>query len=95
MASALAWAALASLSVLPSHAQADHAAEMLARINAARVEQGLFPFALSDKLSAAAQAHSKDMASRGRVDRNSSDGSTPQSRILNAGYSQWATGPGG
>ena len=93
MACALACAALVRLSVLPSHAQADPAADMLARINAVRVAQGLPPFALSDKLTAAAQAHSKDMASRGRVDRSGSDGSTPKSRILNAGYGQWTIGP--
>jgi len=33
------------------------------------------------------------MASKGRVDRTGSDGSTPKSRILNAGYGQWTIGP--
>jgi uncharacterized protein YkwD len=89
----LACAALNRIWVVPSAAQADPAAEMLAHINAARVAQGLPPYALSDKLTAAAQAHSKDMASKGRVDRTGSDGSTPKSRILNAGYGQWTIGP--
>ena len=93
IACALTCAALVRLSVLPSNAQADPAIEMLTRINAARVAQGLPPFALSDKLTAAAQAHSKDMASKARVDRSGSDGSTPKSRILNAGYGQWTIGP--
>ena len=85
--------ALALLSTIPSAAQADPAAELLARINAARVANGLPPYALNDKLTAAAQAHSKDMASKGKVDRAGSDGSTPKSRILAAGYGQWTIGP--
>jgi uncharacterized protein YkwD len=84
---------LIRLSVTPSAAQADLAAELLVRINAARVAQGLPPYALNDKLNGAAQAHSKDMAATGRVDRAGSDGSTPKSRILAAGYSQWSIGP--
>jgi len=93
MACVLTCAVLNRISVAPSAAQADPAAEMLARINAVRVAQGLPPFALSDKLTAAAQAHSKDMASKSRVDRTGSDGSTPKSRILDAGYGQWTIGP--
>jgi uncharacterized protein YkwD len=85
--------ALARSPVIPSAAQADPAAELLGRINAARVANGLPPYALNDKLTAAAQAHSKDMASKGKVDRAGSDGSTPKSRILSAGYGQWTIGP--
>jgi len=85
--------ALTGLPISRSAAQADPAVEMLARINAARLAQGLAPYALSDKLAAAAQAHSKDMAANARVDRAGSDGSTPKSRILNAGYGQWTIGP--
>lgn len=84
---------LARSPVLPATAQASPAVELLARINAVRVAQGLPPYALSDKLTAAAQAHSKDMLSTGRVDRTGSDGSTPTSRVLAAGYGQWASGP--
>ena len=80
-------------SALPASAQADLAVELLTRINATRVAQGLPPYALSDKLTAAAQAHSKDMLSTGRVDRTGSDGSTPASRILAARYGQWSNGP--
>jgi hypothetical protein len=78
---------------LPSAAQADPAAEMLARINAVRVAQKLPPYAYSEKLSAAAQVHSKDMAAAGKVDRTGTDGSSPKSRILAAGYGQWTIGP--
>jgi uncharacterized protein YkwD len=84
---------LVRYSVSPSAAQADLAIELLARINAARAAQGLAPYALSDKLATAAQNHSKDLAATGRVDRTGSDGSTPKSRILAAGYSQWTIGP--
>jgi len=85
--------ALAHSSISPSAAQADPAGELLGRINAARVANGLPPYALNDKLTTAAQAHSKDMASKGKVDRVGSDGSTPKSRILSAGYGQWTIGP--
>ena len=84
---------LARSPVLPAAAQADPAVELLARINTVRVAQGLPPYALSDKLTAAAQAHSKDMLSTGRVDRTGSDGSTPTSRSLAAAYGQWEGGP--
>jgi len=85
--------ALAALPVVSSSAQADPVTDMLARINVARVTNGLPPYYLNDKLTAAAQAHSKDMASRGRVDRNGSDGSVPRTRALAAGYGQWSNGP--
>ena len=86
-------ATLVRFSVSPSAAQTDLAIELLARINAARAAQGLAPYALSDKLTTAAQNHSKDLAATGRVDRTGSDGSTPKSRILAAGYGQWTIGP--
>ena len=92
LACAVALAVLQAVA-LPSAAQADLAAEMLARINAARVAQGLPPYAYNEKLAAAAQAHSKDMAAAGKVDRAGADGSSPKSRILAAGYGQWTIGP--
>ncbi len=92
LACAVALAVLQAVA-FPSAAQADPAAEMLARINAARVAQGLPPYAYNEKLATAAQAHSKDMAAAGKVDRTGADGSSPKSRILAAGYGQWAIGP--
>ena len=92
MACAVALAVL-PIAALPSAAQADPAAEMLARINAVRIAQKLPPYAYSEKLAAAAQAHSKDMAAAGKVDRAGTDGSSPKSRILAAGYGQWTIGP--
>lgn len=86
-------ATLARLSIVPSAAQGDPAAELLVHINAARLAQGLAPYALNEKLTTVARAHSQDMAATGRVDRAGSDGSTPKSRILSVGYSQWAIGP--
>jgi len=84
---------LAGLSARSAAAQTDLVRDLLTRINAARVARGLPPYALSDKLTAAAQAHSKYMASTGKVDRTGADGSTPKSRILAAGYGQWSIGP--
>ncbi len=85
--------ATVNMPAIPAVAQADPVAELLTRINAARISSGLPPYALNAKLTAAAQAHSKDMASRSKVDRAGSDGSTPKSRILSAGYGQWTIGP--
>jgi uncharacterized protein YkwD len=93
LAALLACVLLAQAPRQTSSAQTDPAADLLARINAARLANGLPPYALSDKLAAAAVAHSKDMAAKGRVDRNGSDGSTPRSRVVAAGYGQWAIGP--
>jgi len=78
---------------VPSTAQADAVTDLLSRINAVRLANGLPPYPLNDKLTAAAQAHSKDMAAQSKVDRTGSDGSTPRSRILAAGYGQWTIGP--
>ena len=93
LACLVACVVLIQLGPQPVTAQADPAAELLARINAVRKTNGLPPYALNDKLTAAAQAHSKDMVSKGKVDRAGSDGSTPKSRILAAGYGQWTIGP--
>jgi hypothetical protein len=92
MACAVALAVL-PVAAFPSAAQSDPAAEMLARINAVRIAQKLPPYAYSEKLAGAAQAHSKDMAASGKVDRAGTDGSSPKSRILAAGYGQWTIGP--
>jgi uncharacterized protein YkwD len=44
------------------------------------------PLALDALLGNAAAAHARDMASRGRMSHEGSDGSTPQVRITRAGY---------
>ncbi len=70
-------------------AQADPVSDLLGRINALRTQSGLLPLAVSDKLTAAAQRHSTDMATYGFVDHTGSDGSTMDSRIRASGYGFW------
>ena len=59
--------------VQPTAAQSNPAAQVLSRINALRVQNGLIPLALNDALDTAAQAHSNDMAATGNVDHAGSD----------------------
>ncbi len=72
-------------------AQSDPVSDVLGRINALRTQSGLLPLAVSDKLTAAAQQHSTDMATNGFVDHTGSDGSTMDSRIRASGYGFWRT----
>lgn len=69
--------------------------EVLAHVNAARasgatcggVQRPSVPrVAISDQLIAAAQAHSDDMESMGRLTHTGSDGSNPGQRIARTGY---------
>ncbi len=55
-------------------------------INTHRVAHGLAPVTINDKLMAAAQAHSMDLAGRGRVSHKGSDGSLPKDRARAFGY---------
>jgi hypothetical protein len=73
----------------PVRAQANLAAELLARINTLRVQSGLLPLATSTQLTAAAQRLSSDMAMTGNVDHTASDGSTMDARIRAAGFGHW------
>jgi uncharacterized protein YkwD len=73
----------------PVRAQADLAAELLARINTLRVQSGLLPLAASSQLTAAAQRLSRDMAVTGSVDHTASDGSTMDARIRASGFGYW------
>lgn len=77
------------LGLLPVAAQGDDAAQILARINALRQQNGLLPLDLSSTLAASAQRHSDDMARTGNVDHTGSDGSSIESRIREAGYGHW------
>jgi uncharacterized protein YkwD len=54
---------------------------VLASINALRGQHGLAPLRLSSRLSAAARAHSADMAARGYFSHTSANGSTFSRRI--------------
>ncbi len=64
-------------------------AQILARINALRQQNGLLPLDLSSVLTKSAQRHSDDMAQTGNVDHTGSDGSSIDSRIRDAGYGHW------
>ncbi len=64
-------------------------AQILARINALRQQNGLLPLDLSSVLTTAAQRHSDDMARTGNIDHTGSDGSSIESRIRDAGYGHW------
>lgn len=75
-----------STSPIAASAQSDAVSDLLGRIDALRVQNGLAPLELDDQLSAAAQRHSRDMANTGSVDHTGSDGSTPEQRIHESGY---------
>jgi uncharacterized protein YkwD len=55
-------------------------------INQARISHGCQPFNVSPQLSAAAQAHSQDMAINNFLGHNGSDGSSLGERLTRAGY---------
>lgn len=61
-------------------------ANLLNRVNALRAEKGLAPLKLNDKLTAAAQRHSQDMANTGNIGHIGSDGSKASQRIRESGY---------
>jgi hypothetical protein len=64
--------------------------ELIALVNQTRVAAGLPPLRESPELSAAAQRQSADMAATGQVNHGGSDGSTPDSRVTDAGYGAYA-----
>jgi uncharacterized protein YkwD len=70
--------------------------QILAAINAARVERGLGRLRLSLRLRSAADAHSYDMALNGYFSHNSADGSSPSKRLArfypSTGFSRWQVG---
>lgn len=82
----IAW--LLSLSA-PVSAQSSDAAQLLARINTLRTQNGLLPLDVSSLLTTSAQRHSDDMAQTGNIDHTGSDGSTIDSRIRATGYGHW------
>jgi uncharacterized protein YkwD len=66
--------------------------ETVAVINQVRAAHGRSPFAYSDTLAQAAQAHADDCADRGWCSHTGSDGSDVKTRIVRAGYAPagWA-----
>ena len=59
-------------------------------INDERAARGLDPLALDLRLGAAALRHSEDMADGCFLSHTGSDGSSPGTRIAEAGYSPWS-----
>jgi uncharacterized protein YkwD len=57
---------------------------LVAEINRVRAENGLQPYLHSSELSAAARAHSCDLAAHGMISHDSSDGRTIQDRLAGA-----------
>lgn len=55
-------------------------------INEERQDRGLSLVSFSQDLSQLARAHSKDMASRGRISHSSTDGRSYQDRVVNEGF---------
>ncbi len=65
----------------------DLLSQLVVLINAARTSNGLPALTVDNRLSAAAQGHSEDMACNNFLAHSGFDGSTPDSRIAAAGYS--------
>ncbi len=65
---------------------ASMANDILQRLNLLRAQNGLQPVALNSALTTAAQRHSQDMANTGNISHTGSDGTTPEQRMLAAGY---------
>lgn len=64
----------------------DVAAQVLERVNAERTRVGCDPVRLDDRLTDAAERHSRDMAEEDFVEHEGSDGSTFVQRIRAEGY---------
>ncbi|MFF4319207.1 CAP domain-containing protein [Streptomyces sp. NPDC001568] len=65
-------------------------AQVVALVNQERAKAGCSALTVNDKLTAAAQNHSQDMASHSNMSHTGSDGSDPGQRITRAGYN-WST----
>ena len=60
--------------------------ELLERVNAERARRSLPPLTLHEQLSAAAQAHSADMACNSFIGHSGTEGTTYRDRVLEQGY---------
>jgi len=58
----------------------------LNQTNALRAQKGLPPYRLANRLNAAAERHSQDMARTNNIHDSGSDGSTAQQRVVDTGY---------
>ncbi|WP_093850591.1 CAP domain-containing protein [Streptomyces pini] len=68
----------------------DAAARVVELVNSERAKAGCAPLKANEKLTAAARAHSQDMADHRNMSHTGSDGSGPGDRIERAGY-EWRT----
>jgi uncharacterized protein YkwD len=59
---------------------------LLAAVNRQRAQHGLAPLVLDARLAQAAQAHAEDMAARGLLSHEGSDGARLDARLARAGY---------
>jgi uncharacterized protein YkwD len=66
--------------------------DLFNRTNALRAQSGLPPYRMANRLNAAAQRQSQDMASTGQVSHIGSDGATVKQRVLDTGYGDWPVG---
>jgi len=73
-------------------AQEDPLARLADLVNQARLDEGLPPYAWSDRLAASAQRHAEDLAAHGLASHIGSDGSTAAQRIAAADYGRWSSG---
>ncbi len=67
-------------------ATALNAERALALVNQYRADNGLKPLRLNAELTAAAKAHSRDLAKWDRISHYGSDGSNPWDRVKRTGY---------
>lgn len=65
--------------------------KVLDLVNQERAKHKLKPLILSEKLDTAADRHSQDMAVNDYFSHTGKNGSSPRTRIENAGYTQWTT----
>lgn len=66
--------------------EAKRIAEMFAAHNQARRDAGLKPLERNKKLTAAAEAHAREMADRREMTHKGKDGGRPADRVKKAGY---------
>lgn len=76
----------------PAPADPTVADQVLALVNSERARAGCRPVTLDARLSAAALAHSQDMASNNYFDHTGADGSSAADRVTRAGYDWSMTG---
>jgi uncharacterized protein YkwD len=63
--------------------------DLFNRTNALRAANGLAAYRLVNRLNAAAQRHSDDMANANNISHTGSDGSNVKQRVLDTGYGDW------